>query len=84
MTYQKRDDSAITKVNGFIKSSNGNLHRKRKISFLKLLLEWKDGSVGWVALPGYENVNFCMTFDIKVDGKFPIIAENMITQVDSK
>ena len=30
VTYQKRYDSAITKVNDFTKSINGNLHRSRK------------------------------------------------------
>ena len=30
VTYHKRDHSAITRVNGFIRYSNGSLHRKRK------------------------------------------------------
>ena len=49
-TNNKKDDSAITKVDGFIKSSSGNLHRKRTIHRWKLLVEWKDGSVDWVPL----------------------------------
>ena len=34
-----KDDTAIAKVDGFIKSSGGNLHRKRKTRGWKLLVE---------------------------------------------
>ena len=47
VTDHKRNDTAITKVNDFIKSSNG---RKRTTFRWKRLVEWKDGSVGWVPL----------------------------------
>ena len=50
VTDHKRDDSNITKVNGFIKSSNGNLNHKRKTCVWKFLVEWKDGSVDSVPL----------------------------------
>ena len=43
VTYHKRDNSDITKVDGFIKYSNGNLNQKRTTQFWKLLVEWKDG-----------------------------------------
>ena len=45
MTDHKKDDSAIAKVDGFINSISGNLHRKRTTHGWKILLEWKDGSV---------------------------------------
>ena len=32
VTYYKKYNSAISKVDGFIKSSSRNLHRKRKIA----------------------------------------------------
>ena len=50
VTDHKKDYSSITKVAGFIKSSSGNLHRKRTTRGWKLLVEWKDGSVYWVPL----------------------------------
>ena len=50
VTDQKKDDNAIAKVGGFIKSSSGNLHQKRTTPVWKLLVEWKDGSVDWVPL----------------------------------
>ena len=49
--------SAIPKVNGFIKSSNGKLHRKRKNRNWKLLVEWKDISVDWVPLKDLKQSN---------------------------
>ena len=51
----KRDDSDITKVNGFIKSINRNLHRKRMTGDYKLLVEWKYGLVDWVSLKGLKS-----------------------------
>ena len=45
VTDNKKDDSATAKVDGFIKSSGGNLHRKRTTCRWKFLVEWKDGSV---------------------------------------
>ena len=43
VTDHKRDDSAISKVDGFIKSRSGELQQKRTICGWKLLVEWKDG-----------------------------------------
>ena len=43
-------DSAITKVDGFIKSINGNLQHKRTTHVWKILVEWKDRSVDWFPL----------------------------------
>ena len=43
-------DSAISKVDSFIKSIIGNLNRKGTTCGRKLLVEWKDGSVDWVLL----------------------------------
>ena len=57
VTDQKKDDSAIAKVDGFIKSSSGNLHRKRTTCGWKLLVECKDGSVGWVTLKEIKQYN---------------------------
>ena len=39
LTDHKRDDSAITKLNGFIKSSNEKLHWKKTTLGWKLLVE---------------------------------------------
>ena len=50
VTDQKRYYRAITKVNGFIKSINGNLHRKRNTCVWKLLVEWKKRSVYLVSI----------------------------------
>ena len=41
----KKDDSAKAKVDGFIKSISGNLHRKSTTRGWKILVEWKDVSV---------------------------------------
>ena len=38
VTVHKKDDSAISKVDGFIKSRSGNIHRKRKTCGWKILL----------------------------------------------
>ena len=40
VTYHKKHDSDISKVDGFIKSSSGNLHRNRTTCGFKLLVEW--------------------------------------------
>ena len=50
MTDHKKDDSAIAKVDGFIKLSSGNLNCKRTTCGWKILVEWNDGSVDWVTL----------------------------------
>ena len=50
VTDTNKDDSAIAKVDGFIKSSSGNLHRKRTTRGWKIIGELKDGSFDWVPL----------------------------------
>ena len=57
VTYYKRCYKYITKLNGFIKSSNGNLHLKRTTRGWKLLVESKYGSVDWVPLKYLEQSN---------------------------
>ena len=57
VTDHKKDDSAISKVDGFIKSSSGNLHKKRTTRGWKLLVEWKYGSVDWVPLKDLKHSN---------------------------
>ena len=57
MTDSKKADSAITKVNGFIKYSNGNIQRKRTTHRRKILVEWNDISVYWVPLKGLKQSN---------------------------
>ena len=47
VTNHNRYGIAITMVNGFIKSSNLNLHRKRTTCGWKLLVKCKDESVDW-------------------------------------
>ena len=57
MTDHKKDDSAIAKVDGFIKSSSMNLHWNRTTRGWKILVEWKDGSVDWVPLKDLKQSN---------------------------
>ena len=57
VTDHKRDDRNITNENGFIKSSNGNLHWKRKNRSCKILVEWKYGSFDWVPLKDLKQSN---------------------------
>ena len=59
VTDHKKYDSAISKVGGFIKSSSGKVHWKRKTYGWKLLVEWKDVSVDWVPLKNPEQSNPC-------------------------
>ena len=46
----KSNHLAIKRSNGFIKSQNGNTHKKMTTRGWKLQVEWKDGSVSWVPL----------------------------------
>ena len=57
VTDNNKDDSDIAKVYGFIKSSSGNLHRKRTTRGWKILVKWKDGSVDWFPLLGLKQSN---------------------------
>ena len=57
VTSNKKDDSAISKVYGFIKSSSGNIHRKSMNHSWKLLLKWKERSFDWVPLKELKNSN---------------------------
>ena len=57
VTDYKKDDSAIAKVDSFIKSSSGNLHQKRKTHGWKILVEWKDSSVDLVPLKALKHSN---------------------------
>ena len=50
VTDHKKDYIDIPKVDGFTKSSSGDLHQKRTICGWKLFMEWKYGSVDWVPL----------------------------------
>ena len=50
VTDHKKYDIAIAKVGGFIKSSSGDVHWKRKTHGWKLLVEWKDISFDLVPL----------------------------------
>ena len=57
VTDNKKDDSAISIVDGFINSSSGNLHRKKTTHRWKLLVEWKDSSVDWVPMKDLKQFN---------------------------
>ena len=57
MTGHKKGDINISKLDGFINSSSGNLHRKRTTRGWKLLVEWKDGSVDWDPLKDLKHYN---------------------------
>ena len=50
ITGHNRDNDTIRKVNGFIKFSNGNLHKKCMTHGWKLLVEQKDRSVDCVPI----------------------------------
>ena len=53
----KKCGGDITKVDSFIKSSSGNLHRKRTTRDWKLLVEWKYRSVDWFPLKDLKQSN---------------------------
>ena len=57
MTDHKKDDSAISKVKCFIKSSHEKVHWKRTTRGCKILVEWKYGSVDWVPLKDIKQSN---------------------------
>ena len=57
VTDNKRYDSAITNMSGFIKSSNGNIHWKKTTCTWKLLVEYKDGPIDWVKLKELKQSN---------------------------
>jgi hypothetical protein len=46
----KKDGTAISIEDGFIRAKSGNLHPKNTTRGWKLLVEWKDGSSDWVPL----------------------------------
>lgn len=46
----RKDGTAITVEDGFIRSKSGNVHPKKTTRGWKLLVEWKDGSSEWVPL----------------------------------
>ena len=50
VTYRKKGYIDIAKVDGYIKSISGNLHRKRTTRGWKILAKWKYLSVDWVPL----------------------------------
>ena len=57
VTDHKKYYSYIAKVDGFIMSSSGNLHRNRTTCGWKLLVGWKDVSVDWVPLKDLKHPN---------------------------
>ena len=57
MTDHKKDDSAISKVDGFIKSIGSKIHQKRKTYGWKLLVEWKDRLFDWIPLNNLKQPN---------------------------
>ena len=57
VTDKNRYDSTITKVDGFINYSNGNLHKNTTTRGWKLLVQWKDVSVYWVPLNDLKQSN---------------------------
>ena len=76
VTEHSRYDSAITKVNGFIKYSNGNLHQNSTDNVWKLLVECKYGLVDWVTLKELKQSNpvqlaeYAMSNEISDEPKF--------------
>ena len=57
VTDHKRYNSAITKVDGFNKSSNGNIYQRRKTHDWNILIKCKEGSVYWVPLKYLKHSN---------------------------
>ena len=54
---KNKDASSITKVDGFIKARNGNLHKKKTTRVWKLLVVQKGGSVDCFPLKGIQKFN---------------------------
>ena len=69
MTDHNKDDSAIAKVDGFIKYSSGNLQQKRTTWGWKLLVEWKDGSVDWFPLKDIKHSNSVEKYEYAVENE---------------
>ena len=57
VTDHNKDDSDIAKVDGYIKSISGNLHRNRTTRGWKILAKWKYLSVDWVPLKDLKQYN---------------------------
>ena len=57
MTDNKKYDSAIAEVDGFIKYSSGNLHYKRTTRGWKILVEYKYGSLDCFTLKDLKQSN---------------------------
>ena len=57
VTNHNRYDRDITKVDGLIKSSYGNLRQKRTARSWKILVEWKYGLVDCVPLKDLKHSN---------------------------
>ena len=53
----KSDATALTKVNGFLMSSNGRKYPKRSTRGWKLLVSWKDGTSTWIPLKDLKESN---------------------------
>ena len=53
----RKDGRAVSRANGFILSSGGNRHPKKTTAGWQLLVEWKDGSMDWVALKDLKEAN---------------------------
>ena len=57
VNYHNIYDIAIAKVDGFIKSSNGKLHRKRKTRLYRILVGWRYVSVYWITIKDLKQSN---------------------------
>ena len=53
----RKDETALTKENGYVIGRGGNRHCKRTTKGWKLLVEWKDKSTQWVPLKDLKQSN---------------------------
>jgi hypothetical protein len=57
ITDHRKDESAISIVDGYTISANGNRTPKRTTCGWSLLCTWKDGSSDWIALKDLKDSN---------------------------
>ena len=88
VTYHKKYDSTIAKVDCFIQSSSGKLHRKRTTRGWKLLVEWKDGSVDWAPLKDlkqsnpFELAEYAVAYEISDELAFKWWVKDTLRHID--
>ena len=57
ISNHSEDESALNKSDGFIISSDGNIHAKKTTIGWKLEVEWKHGTLRWIPLNNLKDSN---------------------------